>query len=189
MMLRQALVTVALAAAAGAASAQALYIGGAGGVTRSNADCSGTVSCDNSDTGWKAYAGYHINPLWSVEVLGYDMGGTSGVVALPGIGLLNASLKTTGFGLATVINAPIGSVVDVLGRIGIGSNKLKVDASTGSLSGSDSETSTQFLWGVGLAFKLSPNVALRTEIDGTSASYFGERFDSTLWSVGVSLRF
>jgi OOP family OmpA-OmpF porin len=50
-----------LASAAGVASAQSVYIGGAGGVTRSNADCAGTVSCDNSDTGWKAYVGYNIN--------------------------------------------------------------------------------------------------------------------------------
>ena len=69
------------------------------------------------------------------------------------------------------------------------SNKLKVDANSGNLSGSDSETSTQALWGIGLAFKVSPSVAIRTEIDGTSATYAGERFDSTLFSLGVSIKF
>ena len=189
MNLRQSIAVVTLALTAGAAGAQALYIGGAGGAKRSNADCTGTLSCDNSDTGWKAFAGYHVNPVFSVEVLGYDYGGTSGVVSFPGTGLVNASLTTTGFGLAGVINAPLGPTVGLLGRLGVGSNQLKVSASSGGLSGSDSETSTQFLWGVGLAFWLSPNLALRTEIDGTSATYFGERFDSTLFSVGLSVRF
>lgn len=189
MMLRQALVTVALAAAAGAASAQALYIGGAGGVTRSNADCSGTVSCDNSDTGWKAYVGYNINPMFGVEVVGYDMGGGKAVVVFPGSNPINGSLKITGFALAGVINVPLGASVDMIGRLGFGSNKLKVDVTSGSLSGSDSETSAQGLWGIGLAFKLSPNLSIRTEIDGTSATYFGERFDSTLFSVGLSAKF
>ena len=86
-----------LASAAGVASAQSVYIGGAGGVTRSNADCAGTASCDNSDTGWKAYAGYNINPMFGVEVVGYDMGATTGVVFIPGFHPDQASLKTTGF--------------------------------------------------------------------------------------------
>lgn len=179
----------ALASAATAAGAQSLYIGAAGGATRSNADCTGTVSCDNGDTGWKAYAGYNINPMFGVEVVGYDMGGTSGAVFIPGFSLINASLKTTGFALAGVINVPLGTSVDLMGRLGVGSNQLKVTASSGGLSGSDSETSTQALWGIGLAFKVNPSVALRTEIDGTSATYAGERFDSTLFSLGVSIRF
>ena len=188
-MFRESAIALVLALAAAAAGAQGLYIGGAGGATRSNADCAGTLSCDNSDTGWKAYAGYQINPSVSVEVLGYDYGGTRGVVPLPGIGAVNASLKTSGFGVAGVIQVPLGYTVDLLGRVGLGSNRLKVSASSGALSGSDSESDAQLLWGVGLAFKLSPNLALRTEIDGTSATYAGERFDSMLYSIGLSVRF
>lgn len=179
----------ALASAATAAGAQSVYIGGAGGATRSNADCSGTLSCDTSDTGWKAYAGYNINPMFGVEAVGYDMGATRGTIFFPGLGVVNASLKTTGFALAGVINVPLGTSVDLIGRLGIGSNKLKIDATSGNLSGSDSETSTEPLWGLGLAFKVSPNVAIRTEIDGTSATYAGERFDTTLFSLGVSIKF
>ena len=178
-----------LASAASVASAQSVYIGGAGGVTRSNADCTGTLSCDNSDTGWKAYVGYNINPMFGVEVVGYDMGATTGVVFIPGFNPINASLKTTGFALAGVINVPLGASADLIGRLGVASNKLKVDATSGNLSGSDSETSTQALWGIGLAFKVSPSVAIRTEIDGTTATYAGENFNSTLFSLGVSIKF
>lgn len=189
MSIRQGLAIAAMVCAAGNAGAQALYIGGAGGVTRSNADCAGTLSCDTSDSGWKAYAGYQINPLIGVEVLGYDMGATTGSIFFPGVGLVDSSLKTSGFGLAGVINVPLGVSVDLIGRLGVGSNKLTVDARSGNLSGSDSETSTQALWGIGLAFKLTPNVAVRTEVDGTAANYAGERFDSTLFSLGLSIRF
>jgi opacity protein-like surface antigen len=189
MTIRHGLAIAALACAAASAGAQTVYLGGAGGFTRSNADCSGTISCDNGDTGWKAYAGYNINPMFGVEVIGYDFGGTQGVVSFPGFGLINGSTKTTGFGLAGVINVPLGYSVDLIGRLGIGSNKLKVNVSTAGLSGSDSETSTQALWGIGLGFKLTPALSLRTEIDGTSATYAGERFDSTLFSVGLSVRF
>jgi OOP family OmpA-OmpF porin len=179
----------ALVSVATAASAQSIYIGGAGGATRSNADCTGTLSCDNSGTGWKAYVGYNINPMFGVEVIGYDMGGTEGVVVFPGFNLVNATLKTTGFGLAGVINVPLGAGADLIGRLGVGSNQLKVSVNSGTLSGSDSENSTQGIWGIGLAFKVSPNVSIRTEIDGTSATYFGERFDSTLFSLGLSVKF
>jgi OmpA-OmpF porin, OOP family len=189
MNIRQWLAIGALASGATVAGAQSLYIGAAGGATRSNADCTGTLSCDNSDTGWKAYAGYNINPLFGVEVVGYDMGASNGVIAAPGFNLISGSLKTTGFALAGVVNVPIGMSADLIGRVGVGSNKLKVSVTSGNLSGSDSETSTQALWGIGLAFKLSPSLSIRTEIDGTSATYFGERFDSTLFSLGLSAKF
>jgi OmpA-OmpF porin, OOP family len=189
MKIRHWLAIGALACAATTAGAQSVYIGGAGGATRNNADCTGTLSCDTSDTGWKAYAGYNINPMFGVEVVGYDMGATTGSIFFPGSGVINASLKTSGFALAGAINVPLGASVDLIGRLGVGSNKLKVDASSGGLSGSDSETSTQALWGIGLAFKVTPNAAIRTEIDGTSATYAGERFDSTLFSLGLSIKF
>ncbi|HSB22014.1 MAG TPA: porin family protein [Burkholderiaceae bacterium] len=186
---RHALVFGSLLAAAATAGAQQLYFGAGGGVTHTNADCTGTVSCETSDNGWKAYAGYHINPLWSVEVLGYDMGTSRGAVDFPGFGLVNSSLKTTGFGLASAVTLPLGGFADFYGRLGVGSNTLKIDVSGSLGNGSDSESSAQLLWGVGLGFRVSPNVSIRTEIDGTSATYAGERFDSTLWSIGASFRF
>jgi len=181
----------ALALAAAAASAQTVYVGGAGGVTRANVDCFGTLTCDDSGNGWKAYVGYNINPMFGVEVVGYDMGSFKGSVLFPGPGpgVVNATFKTTGFALAGVINVPLGWSVDLIGRFGVGSNKLKVDLTSGGLNGSDSETSTSGLWGLGVAFKVTPNLAIRTEIDGTSATYGGERFDSTLLSLGLALKF
>jgi OOP family OmpA-OmpF porin len=187
MTIRQAIAVGALALAAASAGAQSVYFGAAGGATRTNADCTGTLSCDNNDSGWKVYVGYNINPVFGVEAVGYDMGSPQAVIAVPGFGPLNGTLNTTGYALAGVINVPLGPV-ELMGRLGFGSNKLKVSLS-GSVSGSDSETSTQALWGIGLGFRLTPNLTVRTEIDGTSATYFGERFDSTLFSLGLSLRF
>jgi OOP family OmpA-OmpF porin len=189
MSLRHAIVAGALALGASVAGAQSIYFGAAGGATRINADCTGTLSCDNNDTGWKAFAGYNINPMFGVEVVGYDMGSPHAVVPVFGFGPVDASLNTTGFALAGVINVPLGTTVDLMGRLGIASNKLKASVSSSGLSGSDSESSTDALWGIGFGFRLTPNLSLRTEIDGTSATYAGERFDSTLFSVGLSVRF
>jgi OOP family OmpA-OmpF porin len=127
--------------------------------------------------------------MFGVEVVGYDMGRPKATVLIPGFNPIDASLKTTGFALAGVINVPLGTSVDLMGRLGVASNKLQADATSGNLSGSDSETSTQPLWGIGLAFKISPNVAIRTELDGTSATFGGERFDTTLLSLGLSFKF
>ena len=76
-----------------------------------------------------------------------------------------------------------------MGRLGVASNKLQAEAISGNLIGSDSETSAHLLWGVGVGFKVTPNLSIRTEIDGTSATYAGERFDSTLISAGLSVKF
>ncbi|HET7525425.1 MAG TPA: porin family protein [Burkholderiaceae bacterium] len=189
MNIRHGLLAIALAGTAVAASAQTVYFGFGGGATRINADCTGTISCDNNDTGWKAYGGYNINPLFGVEAIGYDMGTPRAVVPIFGFGPVNATLNTTGFALAGVINVPLGTTVDLMGRLGIASNKLKAGVAGSGFSGSDSETSTDALWGIGLGFRLTPNVSIRTEIDGTSATFGGERFDSTLFSLGVSFRF
>ncbi len=179
----------ALVSAAAAASAQSVYFGGAGGATHGNTDCTGTLSCDNSGTGWKAYAGYNINPMIGVEAVGYDMGKPTATILIPGFSPINASLRTTGFALAGVINVPLGPSIDLMGRLGVASNKLQAEAISGNLIGSDSETSTEPLWGIGVAFKLSPNVAIRTELDGTSATFGGQRLDSTLLSLGLSFKF
>lgn len=179
----------ALALAAAAAPAQSAYLGAAGGVTRHDVDCSGTISCDKSDSGYKAYAGFNVNPSFGIEALVYDVGTFSGTVNLAGVGLVNASFKTTGFGLVGVFNAPLGSSVDLIARLGAGSNKMKVSVTSGSQGGSDGETKVQLLWGVGLAYKITPSLSLRAEVDGTSASYADEKFQSTLFSLGLSVRF
>jgi len=189
MKIRHWLAIGALVSAATTAGAQTVYIGGAGGATHSNGDCTGTSSCDNSDTGWKAYAGYNINPMFGVEAVGYDMGTIRVTVPFSVFGPINASLKTTGFALAGVINVPLGASVDLMGRLGVASNKLQADVIGVNVVGSGSETSTGPLWGIGLAFRISPNVAIRTEIDGTSATFGGERFETTLLSLGLSFRF
>jgi opacity protein-like surface antigen len=181
--------TAALVMAATGASAQSAYLGVAGGVTRHDVDCTGTVSCDKSGSGYKAYLGYHVNPAFSVEALVYDVGTFSGSVNLPGTGLVNAAFKTTGFGLAGVVNLPLGPSAELLARLGAGSNKMKVSLTSGSLVGSDSETKTHLLWGIGMGFKLNPNLSLRAEIDGTAGTYADEKFQATLLSLGLSLRF
>ena len=53
------------------------YIGGAFGQTEVALDCAGTTACDDSDSGWKIFAGYQFNRNFAVE-LGYgDLGRSS----------------------------------------------------------------------------------------------------------------
>jgi len=188
-MIRTILLASTLAIAAAGACAQSAYMGVAGGVTNANVDCSGTTSCDKSGSGYKLFGGYNFTPAYGVEALIYDFGKFSGTGSIPGLGTVAADFKTTGFGIAGVGNLAISPVANLMLRIGVGSNKLKATATVGGGSGSDGETSTQLLWGLGLGYKFSPTMMLRGEIDGTSAKYAGDSFDSTLISVGLSVKF
>jgi Outer membrane protein beta-barrel domain len=189
-----ALAGAALALAAAGVQAQGQPQGGgyggvAFGATSADVDCTGTLSCDKNDTGYKLYAGYRWASGFGVEGLAYDMGTFSGAVSLPGFGVVNADFKTTGFGIAASFTAPLGPSAELLGRLGVGSNKMKVSVAGGGVAGSDSESSAQLLWGLGVGYKISPSTSIRAEVDGTAAEYGGETFRSMLFSLGLSFRF
>jgi OOP family OmpA-OmpF porin len=88
------IVGAAIAASSPAAVAQApgdagWYVGAALGQDQLDLDCTGATACDDKDSSWKVFAGYHFNRSFAVEVGYGDLG--------------KATASTRDFGEATSI--------------------------------------------------------------------------------------
>src|SRR5450830_1858454 len=161
---------IALLATAGlmfsaVASAQ-VYVGGTVGKAQWSDDCSGLSSCDTNASTYKLFSGYNINDKFSVEGSYYSLGtiNANGNIA----GTQNsASLKGTGFELAGIYN----------------------QALTDKLSGCDSQSSTAPVFGIGLDYKLTSQLALRGEIETRKVKYNGEKDAVNNVSVGLKYNF
>lgn len=169
--------------AMGSAQAQG-YVGLAAGSSKLDASCAGTTSCDTSGTGFRLYGGYGLGGGWSVE-LGYaDLGEAK--ASADGI---NVKLKGTALQLGGAYQLPLGGDWGLGLRLGIASVKGKVSATSGSVSGSDSDNSTQLYAGVGLTYALSKSAQLELAFDTTRAEFAGEKADVNSFTLGVRFGF
>lgn len=203
---------LALGLASGAALAEGWYAGVSAGQARYDSDDAkqdldatlasvgaGGISSseDDTDTGYKLYVGYQLNPHFGVE-LGYvDLGEWSYDASFtsPAPGTARGTAEVRGVTLGLVGRVPVGERFAVLGRLGVIKPKLDVDASvqSGGLSASGSETSRnlRFNWGLGAQYDFTQTVGVRLEwerFDNLGNDDTG-RGDVDLWSLGAVLRF
>lgn len=175
---------IAAAAAAQAQEASPFYGAAAIGSARLNVDCSGTSSCDATDTGAKLTAGYALGQGLSVEASYLSFGkfrAAEGGTAL--------SAKPTAFALALAYEAPLGSDWALVGRLGVAQVRTKISARVGNVGGSDSDSRAKLYAGVGLSYAISPAVKLELGVDATKASYAGETGNLRLVSLGAKFAF
>jgi len=185
-MKKQAIVLAALLAATAAhADSQAHgYIGAAGGVTHVNLDCTGATSCDTSDTGAKLFGGYNFGNGFSLEAGYVSFGKFKG-----SDGTLSATIKPTAITLGGAFSLPLNTDWGMNFRLGVAQVKTKVNASSGALSGSDSESKAKVYAGLGLTYAVSKDVKLELGFDSTEAQFAGEKGTLRLVSLGVSFAF
>jgi OmpA-OmpF porin, OOP family len=176
------LISVAAFGFASAASAQMMsntYIGAGVGSTNiklDSGDFSGVSSKDESDTGFKIFAGYRFNPSWAAEVA-YANLGDSAVTFPGGTGKGEAS----SWSAAAVYTLPLTRGFSLLGKLGASFNKFE-GSFTGAGGGSSTKNKTDLLWGIGASYAFSPRVSARLEWEDYGK--FGEAFQATGTQTG-----
>jgi OmpA-OmpF porin, OOP family len=197
--MKRLLVAAAVLAAfafSGAAFGQG-YVGGSVGQSDYKVDCDPGFSCDTTDTGYKVFGGYMFMPYLGIEGAWVDLGkatesGTVGVLngKVPTLLAATASLKASGFALYGVGAYPIGDAA-VFGKLGLASIKAKAEAClSGFGCASESETNTDFAWGVGASYHFTKNFGTRLEFERFRGKFTdGEKFDIDLLSLGIQYRF
>ena len=174
-----------LSAAIGAHAADTYYVGAGIGASHVNADCSGTASCDNNDTGYRAYAGYRLSEIFSGE-LGYiDFGKAS--ASDPAFG--TASVKAHAVTLAVAARAKLNQDVSLVGRLGVASVSTQW-----SQTGLNDVTKTQAKAYLGLEadYALNPQLNLSAFFDTTQATIEkadGETATGTVRLLGVGVQY
>lgn len=187
---------VAAIALMAAASAQAQgYAGINVGGSRINVDCAGFTTCDKSDTGYKLYGGYDFGGGLAGEVVYFDWGKVKATGALDlGNGPVTGSgkLKADGFGAGVAYFFPVSPEWVPVVRAGIVRNTGKVDLtpSVGGITLSDKQSSTTAYFGLGIGYKVGPNLFVTGEWDFSRVKYLEtEKDDMSLLTIGLRYKF
>ncbi len=101
--------------------------------------------------------GYHFTPVLAVEMRYSSFGDSNGTVS-GGSGGVPATLSLSSFQIALVGSLPVGEQFDLLGRIGLASN---AEDYSDPVNGYGSYSQSDFTYGLGAQFHVSPQVSLR----------------------------
>ena len=126
---------------------------------------------DDSDTAWKAFAGYHLLQFFAIEASYRDLGEVNGVLSPLGSG----TIDTTGYDIAGLVGLPLGPVY-LFGKAGV----MYWDSKTNQGVSYDG---TDYLLGVGGSIDIGP-IQLRAE-----AEYLDFLDAGFMYSVGAAWRF
>lgn len=207
--MRKAVIGLAMVLAAASAGAQdgKGYVAAGVGASKYGIDfCDAAPSsCDDSDFAWNFRAGYFILPWLGLEAsfLDFGAGTVPGVLANPPANTVpiptDSDIRTSGFVASIVGRVPVGPV-SLIGRVGWGAitgkfrgNAAVQDVSTGAIqyfSAQNRETTSQFVYGVGLTFDFARSWTARVDWDRTSAEDGrNPKFDVDMITAGVAYRF
>jgi OOP family OmpA-OmpF porin len=201
------LLLLALTAALGASTVQAdtgfypgLYLGGSFGSSTFN-DFDGSdvdaelaslgftssSSTDDSDTGWKLFAGYKFMPYLAVEGSYTDLGkaSASSVITAPVSGSANVEAEASTWAISALGIWPVAPRFELYGRLGFHFWDADVSGSGTAGSVSESDDGTDLLYGVGANFDITPQLGVRGEWE----RYELDDSDVDLWSIGLSWGF
>jgi OOP family OmpA-OmpF porin len=157
----------------------------------------GTASLDETDTGFKIFAGVKIDNIWSAELQYADFGkislkGNSGdTFTYQGeqyqftANNAELSLKATSFGGAIVAGYDVSKVVRPFAKIGLHRWDSEASESSTAGSGSLSDSGTDIFYGVGVQFSLTNQISVRLEAE----EYKFDDEKARLVSIGFAYQF
>ena len=169
------------------------YFGAGAGVGNIDVDCTGLTTCDKSDTGFKLYGGYALSGPLTVEAVYFNWGKVKGSGLFDiGTGLVTGTgdLKADGFGVGVAYFIPAGPDWMPVLRAGVMRNKGKLTVSALGLSAGESHNKTTPYFGVGIGYKLQPNLFITGDADFSKVKYAdSETANTRLLSIGVRFTF
>jgi opacity protein-like surface antigen len=136
------------------------------GASNLSADCAGTASCKTSDVAYKLVGGfYRLNPVLSAE-LGYLNFGKASVSAYVPT-LLKLDIQSEALFLGLALRGELGADLAGSLRLGVANVTTRTTASNGY---DKKDTNVGALFGLGVAYKVSPDVSVVAGIDFTHSA-------------------
>ena len=163
------------------------YVGGGGGQTKFHdlqevrdacTTVGATCSVDDTDTGFKVFAGYRLGDYMAFEGGYIDLGKSVGDATVPVTA--SAALSAQGGYISILPQIPVGASGAIFGRIGLSAVEAELTASGGGASFSDSSGAAGLVFGVGGEIHLTEQISLRAEWERHS-------FDEALEIAGVEI--
>lgn len=153
-----------------------------------------TLTDDRRDNGYKVFAGYQLNDVFSLEAGFFDLGEFGLRATKDQVGALKINTKTRGFNLDLVGYIPVTHSLSAFGRVG-GHYYESKDRFQGSelvlvTDAHRRERDSNFKWGGGFQYDVSKKVALRLEAERYAINdVTGNNGSINLYSFGVLYRF
>ena len=150
------------------ALAQNVYVGVGAGQVSADIDCELDITCsvDDSDTGYKVFAGYKFTPNFALEGAYIDGGEVSESGTDSFLGTASGKIETTGFNIAAVGIWPVSKRFSIQGKAGvfIWDMDISVDSSSQG-SASQSESGNAGMFGVGATFYFTERFGVLVEYE------------------------
>lgn len=182
------LIALALQALAFGAGAQEAYVTGGLGRSSWALDC-GPNGCERGTSAWRLGAGYRFNRAVAVEGFVIDFGrARSSDFSLDG------TLAATGMGVQGLFGWQFGDV-ELAGKIGLARLRNEFRAATTSSYASSSVRSSELIGGLMSAWRLTPNLSIRLDVDIVTvaldgdAIYYARGSDVSAVTLGLVARF
>ena len=153
-----------------------------------------SISNDDSDTGYKLFAGYKYNKNFAVEGGYFDLGQFGFTATTVPAGTLNGNLKLKGLNLDAVGILPINEKFSAFGRVGMNYAESK-DSFSGSgavnvLNPNPSKREANLKFGAGLQYDFNQSIGMRAEAERYRINdAVGSKGDIDVLSVGLVYRF
>lgn len=201
------LITAALAGVSASSFAGDFYVGASAG--QSKIDLSGeanairaemaafgetgTVSTDESGSGFKIFGGYNLHKNVAVEFGYVDLGSASLGIDITAPAAFNAKAEydASGFFADVVGKLPVTNDFTVFGKVGVIASTVEATYS-GDFVGSDKATETNVKFGVGAEYAFTKQFAVRGEFEryqGLGKEETTGETDVDLVSVGLTYKF
>ena len=178
--------------ASGSAAAQetGLYAGGSIGLAQFKDICevvSPGVTCDDTDTAWRAFGGYQFNRHFALELGFANLGAATGSGA---VGSFSVEAKEA-WDLTGVISMPLATRLSALLRIGAHRTRTTIDEQGPGFGAiHEAKTGSSFSFGLGAEYSLG-KLGVRAEwqrYDNIDSGQRGET-DVDVFNVGLLFRF
>ncbi len=180
------ILTVAVLSSATLVAGADFSIGVGGGTDRGRVDCVASFPCERSSSHAKLYAGYQLREAVDLQLVYFDGGSFKGGDTTP-LGLeFGGTFKVNGVGVAAGYRWNLSSAWSLGARAGLAAVRTRFDHAN-SVWGSASQTTTQPLLGLGIAYALTPNLRLGLDYDVTRFKVHTTR--GPLQMVGLAAQF
>lgn len=152
-----------------------------------------SVLDENTDRGYKLFAGYQFNKYIGLEGGYFDLGRFAFVATTTPAGTLSGEIKLRGLNLDLVGTLPITQRFSVLGRLGANyadaRDSFHATGAVHVLSPTASTRETNLKLGLGLQYAFTDALALRAELERYSINdTVGNKGDVNFASVGLVYR-
>ena len=181
-----ALLAATAGAAAGTASAAGFSVGASAGADRGRVDCVASFPCDRRSADVRLYAGYQLNEAIELRAVYFDAGRFQGGDTTPAGLEFGGDFKVNGFAVTAGYRWAVAPQWSLAAHAGLASVRTRFDHAN-PVWGSASQTTTQPLVGIGLAYAITP--ALRVGIDYDATRFKVHTTRGLLHMLGLSAQF